>query len=181
MKLILVRHGETEWNQIGKKQGNLDSPLTPLGQSQARETANQLAGQKIDAIISSSLGRTIQTAKIIGKILNLPLSHSLPEFRERSFGILNGTTPKERKANFSQFLDENDDIIWNDDSQIPAMERPKDILPRLKSGLQKIKKLFPPDATILLVTHRGIILGLTDHLLDKPIDLQNGNFTEIQI
>lgn len=69
--LFAVRHGETEWNRLGKQQGHLDTPLTDLGLRQARALAEGLAGQGIEAIYSSDLGRAMQTAQTIGERLGL--------------------------------------------------------------------------------------------------------------
>ncbi|MGH8982221.1 MAG: histidine phosphatase family protein, partial [Acidimicrobiales bacterium] len=66
-RVFLVRHGETEWNRLGRRQGRLDSPLTDLGLVQAQEVAARAASLRIDAVFSSPLGRAATTAAIIAK------------------------------------------------------------------------------------------------------------------
>ena len=67
----LARHGQTEWNVAGRRQGRLDSPLTPLGVEQARRNALLLTGEGIDAVFASPLGRARATASIIAAQLGL--------------------------------------------------------------------------------------------------------------
>jgi probable phosphoglycerate mutase len=70
-RVYLVRHGETEWNVQGRRQGQLDSPLTPTGIAQARAHAAALRGEGVDALFTSPLGRARATAAIIGGELGL--------------------------------------------------------------------------------------------------------------
>lgn len=67
----LARHGQTEWNVTGRRQGRLDSPLTPLGVEQARRNALLLTGEGIDAVFTSPLGRARTTASILAAQLGL--------------------------------------------------------------------------------------------------------------
>jgi broad specificity phosphatase PhoE len=59
---LIVRHGETDWNVAGRLQGWRDSPLTANGRAQAAAVAARLAGEPIDALVASDLGRTRETA-----------------------------------------------------------------------------------------------------------------------
>ena len=61
-QVIIVRHGETEWNIAGIRQGHLDSRLTEKGMAQAKALAQRLAREKFTALYSSDLGRAVQTA-----------------------------------------------------------------------------------------------------------------------
>lgn len=70
-RVYLVRHGETEWNVQGRRQGQLDSPLTPTGIAQARGHAAALRGEAVDAVFTSPLGRARSTADIIARELGL--------------------------------------------------------------------------------------------------------------
>lgn len=62
MRLIAVRHAETEWNVAGREMGQLDSPLTAQGRLQAQAVARRLAGMHFDELYTSDLGRAIETA-----------------------------------------------------------------------------------------------------------------------
>jgi broad specificity phosphatase PhoE len=70
-RVLLARHGQTEWNVLGRRQGQLDSPLTAAGLAQARNHAETLATQDVDAIFTSPLGRAATTAQIIAEVTGL--------------------------------------------------------------------------------------------------------------
>ncbi len=67
MRLILVRHGESEWNKIGRYQGQEDAPLSELGQQQAQALAQRLKREKLDVIYASPLQRANNTARAIAE------------------------------------------------------------------------------------------------------------------
>ena len=71
--LLLVRHGETDWNADGLLQGHTDRPLSDYGRGQARQLAEDLEGEGLDAIYSSDLSRARETAEIVGERLGLPV------------------------------------------------------------------------------------------------------------
>lgn len=70
-RVYLARHGQTEWNAQGRQQGQLDSPLTPMGIAQARGHAAALRGEDVDIVFTSPLGRARSTAGIIADELGL--------------------------------------------------------------------------------------------------------------
>jgi len=95
MKLILVRHGETEENKKGILQGHLPGKLTELGRDQAKKLALRLKDEKIDAIFSSDLARASDTTREIAKYHpNVPLFF-VEELREKNQGSLTGKSIKE--------------------------------------------------------------------------------------
>lgn len=73
--LILIRHGETEWNVIGRYQGQADPPLNRTGQTQAYQLIKSIKGQGLDILYSSPLLRAAQTAKILGEVLAIPVCY----------------------------------------------------------------------------------------------------------
>lgn len=85
-KIILIRHGETEYNKIGKAQGQLDIPLNKLGFIQAKKVAQQLKNEVIDVIYSSDLKRPLQTIRPLAKLKNLTIKTN-KKLRERHLGI----------------------------------------------------------------------------------------------
>jgi broad specificity phosphatase PhoE len=89
INFYLTRHGETQWNKIGKFQGQLDSPLTEKGTLQARAIATHLMHTNITHIISSTLPRAQKTAEICQTLLNCPLSLD-SSLIERNFGSWQG-------------------------------------------------------------------------------------------
>lgn len=90
----LARHGQTVWNTLGQTQGHGNSPLTELGKQQASDLAEELKEYPIDVIYCSDLGRAVETAEIIGDILNLEI-HPTESLREMGFGIWEGMPLRE--------------------------------------------------------------------------------------
>ncbi len=95
--LVLIRHGETEWNREGRIQGHLDSALTPEGIAQAQACAQRLQSESFDHVFASDLERVRQTANILTAAMNLPIHHE-PALRERCYGIGEGRTFAELDA-----------------------------------------------------------------------------------
>lgn len=104
-KVYLARHGETQWNKEQRFQGTLDSELTLLGKQQSEKIALQLANKKIDLIVSSSLGRSIASAKLCQQKLTVPVI-SLNGFDERDLGLWQGKNVDEIKKdkNYDEIL-----------------------------------------------------------------------------
>ncbi|TAN11783.1 MAG: histidine phosphatase family protein [Burkholderiaceae bacterium] len=91
-RLLLIRHGETDWNAANRIQGQLDIPLNARGREQARLLAEALAERDpIDHIYSSDLARALQTAQAIGTRLQSPIT-PMAVLRERAFGAFEGRT-----------------------------------------------------------------------------------------
>lgn len=97
--VVLARHGQTEWNAAGRRQGQLDSPLTTLGRAQADAIADAVAVLPIDGIFSSPLGRALDTAATAAQRLGLPVT-VLPELAEVHHGEMAGLTREEIDARF---------------------------------------------------------------------------------
>jgi broad specificity phosphatase PhoE len=93
--LLLVRHGETDWNAAGRLQGHTDRPLNEYGHRQARELADRLAGDGIQAVYASDLSRARETAEIIAGRLGLEVITD-PDLREKNWGSWEGLTSDER-------------------------------------------------------------------------------------
>lgn len=94
MRLLLTRHGQTDWNVKGKIQGLTDIELNETGIKQAEDTREKLLNENIDVIISSPLKRARKTAEIIAKGRNIPLLID-PRITERCFGKFEGKTAQE--------------------------------------------------------------------------------------
>lgn len=92
--LLLVRHGETDWNRADRFQGHADPPLNELGREQARALAERLAGLDLAAVYSSDLQRAIETAAILAEPHALDVSRR-PGLREIDVGEWSGLTVAE--------------------------------------------------------------------------------------
>ncbi|MCG2620789.1 histidine phosphatase family protein [Arthrobacter sp. I2-34] len=88
--LVLIRHGETDWNAAGRLQGRTDIPLNDVGRGQARDAGAALAGGGWDLLVSSPLQRAVETARIIGAAAGLELALTLPGLLERDYGRCEG-------------------------------------------------------------------------------------------
>lgn len=94
MKILLTRHGQTDWNVAGKIQGCTDIELNQTGIEQAKIAREKLLNYDIDIIITSPLKRAKRTAEIINEGRNIPLTES-KGIIERNFGEFEGKTAKE--------------------------------------------------------------------------------------
>jgi broad specificity phosphatase PhoE len=95
--VCLARHGQTQWNVEGRKQGRLDSPLTPEGLAQVRRNAALLSNEPVDGIFASPLGRAYTTAEIFATALRLPVQ-VVEELSELDHGEWSGLTAQEIEA-----------------------------------------------------------------------------------
>src|ERR1044071_2137793 len=98
-QVIIVRHGETEWNLKLIRQGHLDSPLTPRGVAQAKALAERLLSERFSKLYSSDLGRAVQTAQTIADLTGHEIITD-PRLRERHLGIFQGLSGDEIRASF---------------------------------------------------------------------------------
>jgi broad specificity phosphatase PhoE len=94
-ELLLVRHGETDWNAAGRLQGHTDRPLSDYGRAQARRLAEELTGEQFDAIYASDLARARETAEIVAEQLRMPVAVDA-DLREKNWGTWEGLTSTER-------------------------------------------------------------------------------------
>jgi 2,3-bisphosphoglycerate-dependent phosphoglycerate mutase len=139
--LLLVRHGETDWNADGRLQGHTDRPLSDYGRRQARELGDQLkdeerADEQLEAIYSSDLARARETAEIVGARLGLPVVLD-PDLREKDWGTWEGLTAVERDR--VEFVGETTEAHQE----------------RILRALRRIAERHPGDRRVLVVTHGG--------------------------
>ncbi|GAA3663466.1 histidine phosphatase family protein [Asaccharospora irregularis] len=145
----IVRHGQTNWNILGKTQGHGNSDLTEQGIVQARELAEDITKYPIDYIYSSDLGRAIQTAEILGEKLNLEVQKT-EGLREMGFGVWEGLLIDEIKKDYSDIYD-----IWRNDPHlvnIPKGETLQVIKERVDNFIEEINKKHE-NKHIIFVTH----------------------------
>ena len=97
--MFLARHGETEWNRAGRRQGQFDAPLTPSGIDEVRRAAKGLRGLPIDAVFSSPLGRAFSSARLYADALGLTVV-TVDELGEIHHGAMAGLSGEEIDAAF---------------------------------------------------------------------------------
>jgi broad specificity phosphatase PhoE len=93
-EVLLARHGETEWNVSGRRQGRLDSPLTARGLAQAHRVADGLTGRPVDAVFASPLGRATATAGVCAARFGAPVAE-IADLAEIDHGRMSGLTNAE--------------------------------------------------------------------------------------
>jgi probable phosphoglycerate mutase len=159
--LVLSRHGQTAWNLIGRRQGQLDSPLTPTGIAGARSLAATLANRGIDVIVTSPLGRAQQTAAIFANELGIRVlvERSLTEI---DHGECAGLTNAEILHRFPEQWGARDLDFYR--WRFPGGESYEDADSRAAVALAAINDLGA--ALPLLVTHEMIGRMLRRHLFD---------------
>jgi broad specificity phosphatase PhoE len=154
--LILVRHGETDWNRDGIWQGHGDPPLNDAGRRQANELAERLADIEVDALYSSDLRRAYETAEIIGKAKQLEITVD-SDLREIDIGAWSGLTRAEIEERFPG-MDRQDG-----ETSDAFDARAVGVLHRIAEAHEHQQ--------VLVVTHGGVIRALQRHLLGEPLDV----------
>ena len=135
----IVRHGQTNWNILGKTQGHGNSDLTAKGIEQATELAESIVNYPIDYIYSSDLGRAVQTAQILGDKLNIEVKET-EALREMGFGEWEGLLIDEIKSNYASVY-----TTWRNEphlAQIPGGETLHLIKDRVDSFIQSLNEKY---------------------------------------
>ena len=154
-ELILIRHGETDWNLQGRFQGQIDVPLNATGQRQAALTAERLAreGLRFDAFYCSDLLRTRQTAAPAAARLALAAAPDAG-LREQHFGVLEGLSFDEVRARHPELL-----AAWlrhDPDYALPEGESVRAFHARVVDALRTLAERHA-GARLAVVTHGGVL------------------------
>ena len=161
-KLLLVRHGETDWNRDGRWQGGSDTRLNDLGRQQARALAEQLDGE-IDVLYSSDLARARETAEIVAAELGLEVRLD-PRLRERGFGSWEGLTTIEIEE---RFADAHRRWLAGEGAGADDAEAFEDFSARVEDFLSDVLRLHPGEE-VLVISHGGSIRVI--HALAAGVD-----------
>ena len=160
-RIILVRHGETDWNAAGRIQGHSDTPLNAVGRVQAQHVAARLLREPVRAIYASDLARAYETAAIIDQALQVGVITS-PALRERLYGSWEGLTSLEIQARYPEQF-----IAWRAHSMDfapPGGETRYQLLTRALTELQAIVSRHSGEL-VVVVTHGGLCYVLLTHIL----------------
>lgn len=166
--LILVRHGESEWNAERRIQGHDDtSRLTSLGRAQARDVATALGGLGFDRLVASDLRRAYETATIIASTLQLELERDAL-LRERSFGAFEGHPGDELTREMTGHAA---GLVFDGDARPPGGESLRDVVARASGFLDRAREEWPGER-VLVVTHGGMINALRLFNSGEPLEGQ---------
>ena len=147
--IYLVRHGQTNWNILGKTQGHGNSDLTEKGIDQAKDLADAMVKYPIDYIYSSDLGRAVQTAEIIADKFDKEVI-ATPSLREMGFGEWEGLLIKEIQEKYGDVYK-----TWRNEphlAEIPGGETLHIIKERTDKFLKELNEKYD-GKHIVLVTH----------------------------
>jgi glucosyl-3-phosphoglycerate phosphatase len=166
-RLILLRHGQTDFNVAGRMQGHLESVLTPIGRAQAAAAAPVVAALAPDRLISSDLSRAADTAELVGAVCGLPVKLDA-RLRETHLGQWQGMSVDEIEAEYPGAIATwRSDAAWappgGGESRIQVVERSRPVVDEVDAE--------PSDGgseALLVVAHGGLIAGLVSGLLDLP-------------
>ena len=168
--ILLIRHGQTDWNLQGRMQGHEDIPLNETGRQQAQALANRLADWPIQAIYSSDLQRSSETAVTIGQPHGIqPVQ--LPEWRERDLGSLSGLTRQEAHTKFANSVSLHNRTLVRP----PNGEDHETLQKRGLAAFSDIAAKHPGDM-VVVVSHGGLLHVLVAHLIGLP-ENEYGRFT----
>jgi probable phosphoglycerate mutase len=181
-RVLLVRHGQSEWNAQGRWQGQADPPLSDLGRAQARAAAQSLGA--LDAIFASDLQRATETALIISESLGVGPVIIDQDLRERDAGAWSGMTRDEIHERYPGYLPDDRHRAFAPDGgepkRPPGWESDASLRERVLRALRCIHEAVP-DGDVLTVTHGGVIYVLEDHLGEQFHRLANGAGRWIEI
>jgi probable phosphoglycerate mutase len=168
--LGLIRHGSTEWNKLGKLQGQLDTELTDEGRAQARLLGMRLQNEAWTGILSSDLSRARETAEIISELSGIPILGFDVRLRETSFGQAEGTTHQEREDRWGADWKKLD-LGGETDAQVQA--RWFDFIEEWTGKA--------PDQKLLIISHGSYIVQVLRSLsMESEEFLQNTSLTILQ-
>ncbi len=165
-QIIIVRHGETEWNIAGIRQGHLDSRLTTKGMAQAKALAVRLEREKFTALYSSDLGRAVDTAREISNVTGHAITADA-RLRERHLGIFQGLNAEEIDSKYPA------------ERKLMRTQGPGFVIPGGESMVQQVERNMAclndlaarhRGEQIVVVTHGGVVSGFFRHTLEISLE-----------
>lgn len=165
-RLLLIRHGETEWNRLGRWQGQTDVPLSDTGRRQARDLASRLQDQRLEAIYSSDLSRARETAAALAEATGAPLVEDA-RLREIHLGTWEGLLFDEIRQRDGDHLDRF--RARPTEERAPQGEGVPDVQQRVLAALHEIVQRHPHGA-VAIVSHGLALAVVKTHVLGLPLD-----------
>lgn len=165
-RLLLVRHGVTDWNRAGRFQGHLDPPLSPDGRAEARLLGDRLAraptAERPTRVVASSLARALETGRIVAAALELAVTPE-PRLMEIGQGEWEGRSHAELERDDAERY-----AAWraNRGASPPGAE---DVELAAERALAAVTDAVADDGVPCIVTHGGILRLLATRLLDLPV------------
>ena len=183
MRLLVVRHGETVFNEQGRFTGQLDIPLSPLGERQAEALGQRLSKESLNVIVASDLQRARATAQAIARHHGLPVEEDT-DLREIAFGVWEGSTYAEVVARDAALAQR-----WEADPTIYAPPGGETVTQHHQRVVRALKRWHSryPKSTVVWAAHGGVIEVLLCHVLNVELTRrwefrhENASFAEIVV
>jgi 2,3-bisphosphoglycerate-dependent phosphoglycerate mutase/probable phosphoglycerate mutase len=170
-RLILLRHGQTDYNVTGRMQGHLNSVLTSVGHEQAAAAAPVLAALEPDRVVSSDLQRAVDTAEVVGAACGLAVKFDA-RLRETHLGEWQGHTVAEIDGDYPGAIAAwRSDPTWappGGESRVAVVARSRPVVDELDAEFADSDEA---SSTVLFVAHGGLIAGLVTGLMDLPTEV----------
>jgi len=160
VEIVLVRHGETEWSRSGRHTGRTDVPLTELGREQARAVGEALRGRHFALVLTSPLGRALETCRLAGFGDRAEQRDDLMEW---DYGAYEGRTTVDIREEHPGWT------LWRDG--VPEGESIDEVAARVDRVVTKLRSL---DGDTLLFAHGHVLRVLTACWLE--LDAEAGRF-----
>lgn len=162
-RLVMWRHGETDYNATGRMQGHLDSELTDVGRNQARFAVPVLARFSPDIVVTSDLRRAMDTATTFTEVTGVPLRVD-KRLRETNLGLWQGMTSAEVDEQWPGARQ-----VWQTDPTWtpPGGESRLEVAARAAEVIVDLDE--STEETAVLCAHGGLIAALVGHLLELPV------------
>ncbi|OLF08798.1 histidine phosphatase family protein [Actinophytocola xinjiangensis] len=162
-RLVMWRHGETDYNATGRMQGHLDSQLTEVGRNQARFAVPALARFSPDIVVTSDLRRAMDTATTFTQVTGVPMRVD-KRLRETNLGLWQGLTSAEVDEQWPGARQ-----IWQTDPTWtpPGGESRLEVAARAAEVVGDLDE--STEDTAVLCAHGGLIAALVGHLLELPV------------
>lgn len=153
-ELILIRHGETDWNRELRFQGQLDVPLNATGLEQARRVAERLAQESMQLLVSSDLQRALQTAQAVASRVQAPAPLLDAALREQHFGIVEGLQVADIKTRYADAWAQW--VRFEADFAFQGGESTRAFHARVLAAVQALARQYAGQ-TLAVVTHGGVL------------------------
>jgi broad specificity phosphatase PhoE len=163
-RLVIWRHGRTEWNASDRTQGHIDVDLDDAGVEQAVAAAPRLAEYKPELIVSSDLRRAARTADALAALIGLSVEYDV-RLRERNFGPWQGLTSTEIRERYPEQWTRLGSAASIID---PGIETLDHMVERVGGAFRDAAERVGPDGTAVLVTHGGSARVACGTLLNWP-------------
>lgn len=154
-RFLIMRHARTEWNEQRRIQGVTDTRLSRAGREQAAQWAKQLEARPFDAVLSSPLSRTMETARTVNSRGLLHTTHQ--DLREQDWGHWTGCSAQKLRGELGEEVRRMEAMGF--DFRPPGGESRREVAERAAQALKDIAR-DNPGRTLLTVTHNGVILAL---------------------